>query len=201
MCFLVARRSSVAAPFNVAWHLQALGDEPLFVSRVGNDAAGRDIRQAMQDWQMNLSGLQDDSQHPSGRVEVHFEGGEPAYQIVADCAYDFIDGSALPPADLGVLYHGTLALRNEVSQRALQRLKQQHDAAVFVDVNLRAPWWRKEQVQIVLGEARWVKLNEEELQLLGDSTANWRSCRAGICPELWSGAAYCHLWQCRCFCL
>ena len=28
------------APFNVAWHLQGFGAAPLFVSRVGADAAG-----------------------------------------------------------------------------------------------------------------------------------------------------------------
>ena len=31
------------APFNVAWHLQAFGSAPLFVSRVGNDPAGREV--------------------------------------------------------------------------------------------------------------------------------------------------------------
>ena len=29
------------APFNVAWHLQAFGQAPRFVSRVGHDAEGR----------------------------------------------------------------------------------------------------------------------------------------------------------------
>ncbi|MES9966998.1 MAG: carbohydrate kinase, partial [Sedimenticola sp.] len=35
------------APFNVAWHLQAFQAEPLFISRIGNDPLGREIRLRM----------------------------------------------------------------------------------------------------------------------------------------------------------
>jgi fructokinase len=34
---------------------------------------------------------------------------------------------------------------------------------VFLDVNLRAPWWKKEDVYHWLEKARWVKLNEHEI--------------------------------------
>ena len=49
-CFPDGSRVLGGAPFNVAWHLQALGLEPLFLSRVGRDAAGREIRTAMGEW-------------------------------------------------------------------------------------------------------------------------------------------------------
>ncbi len=162
------------APFNVAWHLQAMGDAPLLLSRVGCDQAGREIRTAMLEWKLSLAGLQEDRLHPSGKVDVQFAGGEPVYRIVPDCAYDFIDATALPPAMAaqGILYHGTLALRNDVSQRALKAAKKIFDPAIFVDVNLRTPWWNKEQVLVWLEEARWVKLNREELHLLGDGAAS-----------------------------
>ncbi|MCK9397903.1 MAG: PfkB family carbohydrate kinase, partial [Methylobacter sp.] len=45
------------APFNVAWHLQAFGREPFFISRVGQDRLGDSIRSAMRSWDMDLSGL------------------------------------------------------------------------------------------------------------------------------------------------
>ncbi|MEN8132411.1 MAG: PfkB family carbohydrate kinase, partial [Pseudomonadota bacterium] len=45
------------APFNVAWHLQALGYAPLLISRVGNDGLGAQIRSKMQDWGMDLNAL------------------------------------------------------------------------------------------------------------------------------------------------
>ena len=155
------------APFNVAWHLQAFGGEPLMISRVGNDALGRNIRQAMEDWSMALRGLQLDSQHPTGTVDVSFAAGEPSYDIVDQRAYDFIDGTLLPslPAS-GVLYHGSLALRNPVSRSALEALRLDSGLAVFVDVNLRAPWWQREAVLAMLQAARWAKLNADELACL-----------------------------------
>jgi len=155
------------APFNVAWHLQAFGRAPLMISRVGNDALGRNIRQAMEDWSMALRGLQLDSQHPTGTVDVSFHAGEPAYDIVDQRAYDFIDATMLPPLpESGVLYHGSLALRNPVSRQALEALRREGDLAVFVDVNLRAPWWQRDAVLAMLQQSRWAKLNADELACL-----------------------------------
>jgi fructokinase len=155
------------APFNVAWHLQAFGREPLMISRVGNDALGRNIRQAMEDWSMSLRGLQLDSQHPTGTVEVSIHADEPSYDIVDQRAYDFIDATSLPPLpESGVLYHGSLALRNPVSRQALETLRRDGDLAVFIDVNLRAPWWQRDVVLAMLQQARWAKLNADELACL-----------------------------------
>jgi fructokinase len=155
------------APFNVAWHLQAFGTAPVFVSRVGNDSLGRRIRDAMRAWGMSSAGLQLDSQHPTGTVEVRFEDGEPAYDIVAGRAYDFIAADTLPQLTPGLIYHGTLALRTAASAQALAELKRRCDAPVFLDVNLRPPWWDPQLAAAALDDARWVKLNEDELMLLG----------------------------------
>ena len=155
------------APFNVAWHLQAFGLAPCFISRVGNDAAGKSIRQAMTAWGMDLESVQIDPDYPTGTVDVTFNDGEPHYEILANQAYDFIDAQPLNLAtDYRVLYHGTLALRNAVSAHALNVLKERHTGKVFIDVNLRAPWWHKESVEQWLSKANWVKLNHEELKQL-----------------------------------
>jgi len=167
-CFPDGREVLGGAPFNVAWHLHAFGQSPLFVSRVGDDGAGRRIRDAMSAWGMTQDGLQIDPLHPTGRVSVSLDGGEPSYDIVADSAYDFIAADALPDTDAGLIYHGSLALRNPASMAALKALKSGTDAQVFVDVNLRAPWWQRDAVLGLLDDAHWVKLNRDELALLGD---------------------------------
>ncbi len=155
------------APFNVAWHLQAFGAAPLFISRVGDDALGRRIRDTMHAWEMDASGLQLDSAHPTGSVDIRIEDGEPAFDIVDRQAYDFIDPSALPPLpDHALLYHGSLAVRHADSGRALQQLQQDRDLQRLVDVNLRPPWWQRETVLSLLQGARWIKLNEAELETL-----------------------------------
>ncbi|MDD5271651.1 MAG: carbohydrate kinase [Methylovulum sp.] len=154
------------APFNVAWHLQAFGHAPCFISRVGNDALGADIRAAMSAWGMDTDNLQTDPEHPTGVVQITLTHGEPAYQILDHQAYDYIAEprpNTRPPA---IIYHGSLALRHPTSAQALQALTVRHTSTVFVDVNLRAPWWQAAQVKTWLAAADWVKLNEEELQLL-----------------------------------
>lgn len=157
------------APFNVAWHLQALDDAPVFVSRVGKDLSGDRVIQAMTQWGMTTSALQIDPVRPTGQVDVHFSADEPHYDIVVNTAYDFIDAEHLPTLSSGsLLYHGTLALRNEVSRLALERMIQGGEMQIFLDVNLRAPWWDKERVFECLSRAHWAKMNEDELALLDE---------------------------------
>jgi fructokinase len=160
------------APFNVAWHLQAFGQSPLFVSRVGNDELGHRIRAAMETWGMSTAGLQLDSEHPTGTVTIEIHDGEPAYDIISERAYDYIEADLLPPLHPSLIYHGTLALRNRVSAESLASLKRDHDAPVFVDVNLREPWWQREQVVKLMDGAHWVKLNAGELETLQDGTGS-----------------------------
>ena len=84
------------APFNVAWHLQAFGRAPRFISRVGADAEGRSVLNAMRDWGMDTQSVQVDERLPTGRVSVAIVDNEPAYDIVADCAYDTIKPAPQP---------------------------------------------------------------------------------------------------------
>jgi fructokinase len=154
------------APFNVAWHLQAFGQRPLFVSRVGDDPPGRQIRATLQDRRMDCAGLQKDSAHPTGSVEIQLQDGEPRYDILDRRAYDFITATLPPLGPCPLLYHGTLALRGAQNRATLAELIRITGAPVFVDVNLRPPWWQRDQVLQQLGGARWAKLNQDELALL-----------------------------------
>jgi fructokinase len=162
------------APFNVAWHAQAFGLSPHFISRVGTDAAGERVTAAMRNWGMYLGGLQQDAGHPTGKVQVSLTAdNEPAYDIVPDCAYDFIDAAAWPASmTCELLYHGTLALRSAVSRRAFEALKLQAGIGTFVDVNLRSPWWDTDTVAAKLAGVRWIKLNSHELGLLVPDAAD-----------------------------
>jgi fructokinase len=155
------------APFNVAWHLQAFGQAPRFISRIGDDLPGHEIATLMDAWGMNRNAVQKDCEHSTGSVRVIIKDGEPHYDIVADSAYDFIDAALLEKKDTtGILYHGSLAIRNPVSRAALQATKARHQGKVFIDVNLRSPWWEPEILLPLLHDANWVKLNEAELAAL-----------------------------------
>lgn len=172
-CFADGEQTLGGAPFNVAWHLQALGDKPLFISRVGNDALGEQIREAMQDWQLSTQGLQRDNDHATGKVNVRLVAGQPAYDITGESAYDFIQKAELPTLrNDALLYHGSLALRHPVSRAAFVFLTRPRSISVFMDVNLRSPWWKKEDVYLALERARWCKLSEDELVALGFNSAD-----------------------------
>ena len=163
--FPVGRPVLGGAPFNVAWHLQAFGRNPLFISCVGDDEEGLQIRSAMQGWSMDTRGLQTDEDLVTGKVLVSFDNGEPSYDIVNPVAYDRIKVPRNLPA-CKVLYHGSLALRDRYSRNSLEQIESNEPATVFVDVHLRPPWWQREQVLHWMSRAHWVKLNQHELEEL-----------------------------------
>lgn len=166
-CFPDGSRVLGGAPFNVAWHCQAFGLQPLFISRVGNDQLGLEVKSAMLDWGMDITGLQFDSTHATGIVDVTILDGEPSYNIVENSAWDFIDHQGLPEVDeQSVLYHGSLALRNSLAAKSLEHLKQQCSESIFIDVNLRPPWWNLLVIKNIMRNGRWIKLNIDELALI-----------------------------------
>ena len=165
-CFPDGETVLGGAPFNVAWHLQAFGQSPCFVSRVGLDSEGEAILETMSEWGMETKAVQQDPQHPTGKVKISLNKGEPSYEIVADAAYDFIDPEPLQQAACDTLYHGSLGLRNPTARNALDQLKSNGARQIFLDVNLRPPWWKTEEILAWSAQADWVKLNQHELALL-----------------------------------
>lgn len=166
-CFPDGREKLGGAPFNVAWNLQALGMKPLLVSRIGDDNHGLQILEKMKSWDMITSCLQLDPSYPTGTVHIELTGGEPQFTILPNQAYDYISPlTGNLQNEPAFLYHGTLALRNDVSRTTLSFLKRDHQCPTFVDANLRSPWWKTEHVHNVIADATWLKLNDSELDSL-----------------------------------
>ena len=169
-CFPDGKRVLGGAPFNVAWHLHGFGLQPLMITRLGDDAMGNEAFATMQAWQLNTQGVQWDTSHPTGTVQVTIENGFPHFDIPLNQAYDRIDSQAaltsLQHTPTALLYHGTLALRQAESQSSWQALVEQLQQPIFLDVNLRAPWWQKALLEQVLTTATWVKLNEDEMAII-----------------------------------
>lgn len=174
-CFPTGKEILGGAPFNVAWHLQALGDQPSLISRVGKDLYGNKILTAMGNWGMDTTLVQIDDNSPTGRVQVTIDNDEPDYNIVSNSAYDFISDDPLSGnIGDGILYHGTLCLRNPVSRSAYSKILQNQSLKIFLDVNLRAPWWKKDEIFSWLKKAHWVKMNQDELKLLTGTAKDTR---------------------------
>lgn len=161
------------APFNVAWHLHGLGLSPIMITAVGDDQHGQQVLRAMQDWGMDVRGVQTDSQHATGRVAVSLQDGMPSYEIVPQQAYDFIDAqraaACIQDQAHALLYHGSLVARTPQSRSMLDALVSDTALPAFVDINLRAPWYSTAAIGHFMQRSRWVKLNDEELAIVMQS--------------------------------
>jgi len=189
------------APFNVAWHLQGLGLAPLFVTAVGRDADGDRLLDAMTSWGMDTRGVQRQAGRPTGSVQVSFVAGQPRFEILPDQAYDHIRSApllaALADRPASLLYHGTLALRGPESAASLQALRARHDLPVFLDINLRPPWFRPEAARDLAASATWLKLNDAELALLVGNQEPASSDAAATAGVLRSDAGLSAVWLTR----
>lgn len=166
-CFPEGESVLGGAPFNVAWHCQAFGIEPLLISRIGDDLLGNNVIKAMQDWGMKTEGLQIDSDHPTGKVNVSFHNNEPSYDIIENSAWDFINSRNLPSLTKNsILYHGSLALRNPKSARCLESIKKTISPSTFIDINLREPWWDISKIYETMHNSQWLKVNEDEINII-----------------------------------
>lgn len=119
---------------------------------------------------MDISGIQSDAEHPTGQVAVMIENDGHRFDILPNQAYDHICADAaqqtladFPPQ---LAYFGTLALRSEKSRAAAARFLQHCNCPVFLDINLRAPWYDAATLETALAAADFVKLNDEELAVV-----------------------------------
>jgi len=155
------------APFNVASHLQALGQEVAFVSRVGDDRLGQEALRRIRARGLGTDLMQIDDTLPSGFVQVDLGStGEPDYEILDPAAWDAItytDTLDQHAEHADALVFGSLAQRALTSRQTIQRLCEADLLRVF-DVNLRPPFIDRDVVEHSLNSADVVKLNDDELQ-------------------------------------
>lgn len=148
------------APFNVCRHLSRLGDNPLMVSRIGDDPKGKAVQERMQTLGLDASGIQIDPERPTGRVTVE---GPDRFEIPEHQAWDRIEDPGAGVIDgTGFLYAGSLAIREGDSRIALNSLYSRLEGKMLVDVNLRDPWWSIESCFWLVSLANILKVNEDE---------------------------------------
>lgn len=188
------------APFNVAWHLRGFGLRPRLVTRVGDDPQAAVVRDAMSAWNLDARWVQTDPDRATGRVVVSIDDGEPSFSIPSGQAWDRI-AAPEPPVfgddDGQLLYHGSLALRemdDDLVNTLLSGLRAR-SAGVFMDVNLRDPWWDADRVAALMVGADWVKLNHHELAELAPDGAAALCDRCGLTGAIITeGAARVRWW-------
>jgi fructokinase len=160
------------APMNVALHLHKLGLNVSFLSRIGKDIYGKELREFIESARLGDYILQEDDQHETGQVKVDLtDSNDPQYDIVFPSAWDYIEyteqlDQRVKNSDM--IIYGSLASRGERSRETLLQILDQHVAYHVFDVNLRTPYYSKERVHLLMDRADLVKMNEVELEILSE---------------------------------
>lgn len=158
------------APFNVAYHLERLGQPSLVISAIGRDELGRQAIRKAEGYQMDISCIQICDTLPTGVSDISIDKtGDATYDIRHPAAWDNISYSELLNEKLNdcpALVFGTLASRSSGSRGTLMQILENYKGLTVCDVNLRKPY---DDLALALGlcqRAQVVKLNEDELYTL-----------------------------------
>ena len=162
------------APGNFAYHCRKLGADADMISRVGNDELGRELLEFYRSVGLSTDYIVVDPEHPTGAVDVELDAdSQPRYVFRDNVAWDHLQADAetlalLQTAD--AICYGTLAGRSAESLRAmLTMISAVPKTALRVfDVNFRAPHYTPETTITLLETADILKLNDEELPIIGE---------------------------------
>ncbi|MBK0370707.1 carbohydrate kinase family protein [Flavobacterium agrisoli] len=157
------------APLNVALRLQSFGAEVSLISIVGQDVAGEELLSYLSAQGLSTALIQKTAHYPTGTVQVTLnEKGNASYEIVHPVAWDFIRFEDLSMvekmvAEADIFVFGSLSVRDAVSRQTLLQLLQNKSVFKVFDVNLRKPHYSFEILELLMQEADFIKLNDEEL--------------------------------------
>jgi fructokinase len=163
------------APANFGCSAAELGRDKAIVtmvSAVGDDELGRRALEALANRGVHTTGVQVNG-YPTGRVDVELdEHGAASYRFAENCAWDHLSWNheleQLAQRCDAVCF-GTLGQRGRESQETIWALVQAtpESALRILDVNIREPFISDELILASLDLANVLKLNDEELPVIG----------------------------------
>lgn len=159
------------APANFAYHASQFGYEAVAVSAVGNDALGD---QALKTFDENgLKYIIPRVPYPTGTVNVKLDAeGVPTYTFTPNVAWDHIpftpEMQEVAKNACAVCF-GSLAQRSEESRESIMKFLDAtpKDCLKIFDINLRGTFYDKETIQNGLRHCDILKINDEELIIVG----------------------------------
>ena len=157
------------APFNFAVHLAKHGEEVCMLSCLGKDDLGEEALLCLEKSGVLSNYISLSDLKKTGQCFVKLDDNAvPSYDLKQDVAYDYIDSDNVKE-DFDVLYFGTFALRKKYNLDSLCKLlNRQKFEDVFVDVNIRAPFYSYESVAFCITNATILKVSSEELPIIAD---------------------------------
>jgi fructokinase len=150
---------------NIVRYLYSIGANPLLVSRIGDDANGREIVSLIRNSGIDASGVQ------IGRSQATWDTLPQKHGFcLPSGAYDSLDPavavSTIRKAGSSLLFQTTTAIRSETSRHALAEIQGATGVPYFVDIDLDEPWMTATEVRQVLLGAKWLRIGAAHLDTL-----------------------------------
>lgn len=164
-CFDSGKRLG-GAPLNMCFRFNSLGLKAHMISAVGHDELGEALLSEINKKGLSTELISVHASKPTSMVEVVLDkNGSAQYQIVTNTAWDDINlteqiRDTVKNTDIFVF--GSLIARTEASFNTLKQLLADASFKVF-DVNLRAPHYQLEKLVVLMNQADFIKLNDDEL--------------------------------------
>lgn len=159
------------APANFAYHVGQFGFDSIAVSALGEDELATETINAL--GSRGLKYMLPRVPFPTGKVQVQLdEQGVPTYDICEGVAWDnipFTPELEEIARNTRAVCWGSLAQRNEVSRDTIHRFLKAtpKDCMKVFDINLRQNFYNEEIIQKSLKECNVLKINDEELVIIG----------------------------------
>ena len=159
------------APANFAYHTGQFGLDTLAVSALGEDRLGDETIAAIEEQGLNY--MMPRVPYPTGTVQVTLDDeGIPAYDIKENVAWDnipFTDEMKAVAQNCRAVCFGSLAQRNVVSRGTIKKFLSTtpDDCMKIFDINLRQSFYTKEVIDDSLHLCNVLKINDEELVVIG----------------------------------
>ena len=176
------------ASMNFAAHFKKCGGDAWIVTAVGNDQLGEKAVGEIEKLGINTDFISTVKQE-TGKCLVNLDDNQiPSYDLLDDVAYDYIQKPDANDEVFDVLYFGTLALRNENNRTVLKQILSENSFGdIFVDMNIRAPYYSEDVVKFACENASIIKISDEELpvvmNLLGKVEQSVKDCSKNIHQE------------------
>lgn len=178
------------APANFAYHVSQFGFEGWAASAVGADPLGHELRHALEErgLRLDLPAVG----YPTGTVQVKLSGnGIPEYEICRDVAWDHIpwtDSLAALARRTRAVSFGSLAQRDADSRQTIRKfietMPDGKGVLKIFDINLRQDFFDRDIIEESLELCNVLKINDEELDLVGEMLGYDSESRTVLAREL-----------------
>lgn len=159
------------APANFAFHAGQFGLNSVAVSALGEDALAEETIKQLEE--KDLKYEMPRVPYPTGTVQVELDtDGVPTYDIKENVAWDnipFTKSIENIARNARAVCFGSLAQRNVVSRETIHKFLDvtPADCIKIFDINLRQQFYTKEVIQESLKRCNMLKINDEELVIIG----------------------------------